>query len=360
MSFLRASLFLAPSLFLGACTVDIGRLFANAAAESESFQESARAPAPEKTLFAGPAQGQIISLVSESPFGVYDILQKTKAETVVLGAALAIPRTEEIKKPAMILLHGSGGPGAKGARYARILNEMGIATLRLDSFTGRGVSSTTGRQSLVTEAMMTTDAIRALAFLAAHPDIDPKRVGIMGWSKGGGIALLTALEEVNSRVMEKTPMRETIRFAAHLAFYPPCFVDVSAHQPTGAPIAILIGEKDRWTPPKPCAAFARQFRANGAAVSLEIYAEAEHDFDSSKPLTEYPNGYNYAGCRFALAKDGQLRDRSSGLPLTSAEDFQNAVSACATKGAWAGRNAEAAERALLSMKRFLQDTLVDF
>ena len=52
--------------------------------------------------------------------------------------------------PAMVIHHGSGGVGEREARYVRELVPMGVATVVIDSFKPRGVTSTVLDQSAVT------------------------------------------------------------------------------------------------------------------------------------------------------------------------------------------------------------------
>jgi hypothetical protein len=73
--------------------------------------------------------------------------------------------------------HGSRGRGdvAFQARrggnelWAKEFNEMGIASLLLDSFSGRGLVSTSTDQALLGRLNMILDAYRAFDALAAHP-----------------------------------------------------------------------------------------------------------------------------------------------------------------------------------------------
>ena len=96
--------------------------------------------------------------------------------------------------PCMVLLTSSAGVQRHREHfYAQALNQAGMAALIVDSFTGRGVRRTVADQTLVSAAQMEGDAYAALAWLRNDPRIDPNRIGIMGVSKGGGVALLTAI-----------------------------------------------------------------------------------------------------------------------------------------------------------------------
>ena len=51
-----------------------------------------------------------------------------------------------------------------------------------------------------------------------------------------------------------------------------------------APLLILIGEKDDWTPAEPCRHLAEASRGAGYPVDIKIYAGAHHSFDSDRPI----------------------------------------------------------------------------
>src|SRR5215471_16762051 len=72
-------------------------------------------------------------------------------------------------------------------------NEMGIASLLLDSFSGRGLVSTSADQALLGRLNMILDAYRAFDVLAAHPRIDAARIAVIGFSRGGQSALYSSL-----------------------------------------------------------------------------------------------------------------------------------------------------------------------
>jgi dienelactone hydrolase len=59
-----------------------------------------------------------------------------------------------------------------------------------------------------------------------------------------------------------------------------------------APLLILIGEKDDWTPAEPCRWLAETAQAQGYPVEIKIYPGAHHSFDSYAPLRWVPGRNN--------------------------------------------------------------------
>ena len=70
-------------------------------------------------------------------------------------------------------MHGSGGVGGNVDRWSQELNGIGLATFAIDSFTARGLQSTSANQALLGRLNMVLDSYRALAVLSTHPRIDP-------------------------------------------------------------------------------------------------------------------------------------------------------------------------------------------
>lgn len=95
--------------------------------------------------------------------------------------------------PAVLMLHGFGSSrdevGGMYKRAATALAMKGIASLRID-FLGFGDSE--GDSGNTTVDGQLEQAKDAFAFLASYPDVDPKRLGVLGFSLGGGIATLLA------------------------------------------------------------------------------------------------------------------------------------------------------------------------
>jgi dienelactone hydrolase len=59
-----------------------------------------------------------------------------------------------------------------------------------------------------------------------------------------------------------------------------------------APLLILIGELDDWTPAEPCRRMAAAAQAAGYPVEIKVYPGAHHSFDSRAPVRYVPERIN--------------------------------------------------------------------
>lgn len=241
-----------------------------------------------------PAQEAIVSerVTIPSPDG------QTK-----LAATLMRNRTSGAPRPALVLLHGCTGLQEKGRvfpvyqSWAERLTGEGYVVLLVDSAASRGLGETctesAGRDLVLHDRPK--DAYAALKFLQARDDVQPNRIGVVGWSQGGATILRAIASNGNARP-------ETLEhdFRAAVALYPGAcserlhtkpFVDAKPHSwTTKIPLLVLVGEADNWTPAKPCIAFIEDAKARGASVELKTYPGAYHVFDApSLKLRELPH-----------------------------------------------------------------------
>ncbi len=72
---------------------------------------------------------------------------------------------------------------------ADTLTRRGVAVLRVDD---RGVGGSTGSTAKSTTDDFAGDVLAGVAFLKSRPEIDPKRIGLIGHSEGGIIAPIVA------------------------------------------------------------------------------------------------------------------------------------------------------------------------
>ena len=224
----------------------------------------------------------------------------------------------EGRRPALVLLHGCGGPFDRQGRlssrlrsYAGLFNAQGWHVLVLDSLTARGESELCTQRigtRAVTMANRRLDALGALAWLAQREEVDAGRLVLLGWSNGGS-TVLSASNLTHDDVAVATP-----RPRALVAFYPGCDAELKRGYRPSAPLQLLVGMADDWTPAAPCEALAE--RASSAApIAIERYEGAYHGFDASAPVTlrkDVPNGVHpgqgvHVGGNAAAAKASRAR-----------------------------------------------------
>lgn len=101
--------------------------------------------------------------------------------------------------PAVVFGHGSGRRTRDElAGFASQWTRLGFAVLRFDK---RGVGESTGtfvfvgtKDSPVVFPQLASDIVAGVRFLRTRPEIDPKRIGLAGWSQAGWIIPYAARE----------------------------------------------------------------------------------------------------------------------------------------------------------------------
>ena len=159
-----------------------------------------------------------------------------------VSATLYLPKNASNPVPAIVLVHGTAGIDTRGAFYRESILGAGIAIFEVDFKTG----VYTGTFSRPKPDALLPMAFAALKELRKLSSIDPNRIGIMGFSMGGQVALRTAMEDNRQRWMggEKG-------FIAFATFYPVCkpFIkdlEQSGSKLTGGPIIVFYGTDDSY------------------------------------------------------------------------------------------------------------------
>lgn len=187
--------------------------------------------------------------------------------------------------PAVVLLHGCGGLRSNGAHWRAFFTRLGMATLVLDSFTARGIKEICTAPGRINGRTRVLDAYAALDTLAAQPFIRADRILVMGFSHGAGIAL-DAVSERRLRLRGPAPAR----FRAAMALYPGCGSNQRLADRYRAPVLILSGEADDWSPAEACRTLEQR---HPGQISLKVYPEALHAFDIvERPRTVLPHVLN--------------------------------------------------------------------
>lgn len=310
------------------------------------------APAQPVDSLADGRTGRL-EFMSVTPSGPSDLVRGAGAPATV-GGTLVLPAKRPDRLPAMVIAHGSGGilPGREDA-WATRLNNLGVTTFVIDSFTRRGISSTARDQSRLSTMANLADALAALKLLATHPGIDPARIGVMGFSRGGQVALYSALEPLRRGIIQ-----DDLRFAAHVALYPSCSIPYRANRVSRAPILMLLGGADDYTPAAACLGYADWFRARGAPVRLVTYEGANHDFDIPEAPRFLPDLQSARDCKAEVEVErGSVRRLDTGEILRDPATISAYFRACMQRGATMGGDPAALAGAERDVAAFLRDAL---
>jgi dienelactone hydrolase len=273
---------------------------------------------------------------------------KKDGKSVIVAGELRIPRSETARLPAIVLLHASGGVSGAVADWSQFLNGLGVATFTLDSFTGRGIVSTINDQDRLGRLTMIIDAYRALDLLVKHARIDPAKVAVMGFSRGGQAALYSSLHR-----FQRSYASAGSEFAGYLVFYGDCSTRFRGDDDVSdKPIRLLHGAADEWVSVAPCRSLVQRLRAKGKDISLTEFAAAGHVFDSAglAKAVRLANAQVVSRCKTEEAANGKVINVETGQAFSYKD-------ACVDVGTTVVYNAEAHKASQRAVQEFVKSTL---
>jgi len=309
---------------------------------------SANAASPSP-LVPEESHGMALTFESVIPKRIMDFVERAANEKVSITGRLTFPDAVTSPVPAVVILHGSSGVNPGEKVWAQRLNAMGYASFVVDSFTGRGVSNTEADQTQLSMSAGIADAYFALRLLAADPRIDRTKISVMGFSRGGIAALYSALDPFRRAVMD-----DDLHFAAHIAFYPGCGIHYASAYLDGAPILMLLGGKDNYTPAAPCVEYADALRKQGAQVTLKTYPDAYHGFDRPTRLHVIKSATSARDCHGSYDLDSNQFVMRKGDQVLSGADATAEARRCLSYGVMLGGDTLAREQAPLDVAAFLK------
>lgn len=262
-----------------------------------------------------PARVELLSIDSLTLSDRQFLTGQNDGQPVRLGAELRLPQGVD-KAPAVILLHGSSGLGAGTEYWARRLNHQGLATLTLDSFSGRGLVNISKDQASLGRLNMVLDSYRALQALQQHPRVDGQKVALLGFSRGGQATLYASL------LRFQTLWGGENGFKGFFAFYPDCATRYQQdNRLQAAPVRVFHGLADDYNGIERCAEYVTRLQQTGQDVKLYPYADGQHGFDYPLPLTtRVSQGAQSARlCRIEEQRAGELVNRDTGQPFSFAD-----------------------------------------
>ncbi len=162
-------------------------------------------------------------------------------------------------------------------RTAERLRSGGFGVVLVDYLTPEGVANTCSGE--ISHERVGEYIATSLEFARSLPQVDPSRLYVIGWSRGGAgvIAWLQSLAVERLRPV-----------TGAVVVYPGC----RSRGPwsSGVPVLVLLGEADDITPPESCDRILRRL-PDGTEVRVRRYADARHGFD----FTEGPEVLSIGG-----------------------------------------------------------------
>lgn len=245
--------------------------------------------------------------------------------TIALRPVLHLPGGEGPHPVAIIINSSAGAKDIFLHEWPKALNADGFAAVSLDTFTPRGIRSTTRDQSQISVFTMALDALAVARHLAGDPRLRADRMIVSGHSKGAS----TAVHLANAQFYERFHVRPV--FAAGAVFSPDCFVQFPGST-TAFPIYALSGEKDDVTPPAYCLPLFARLNGNPHPAILEIIPGTWHSWSIDGPTVKYaPRPAKYQPrslCHDGAVSDGntlppaQHPDRRSPVPGTLSQPLR--------------------------------------
>jgi dienelactone hydrolase len=246
-------------------------------------------------------------------------------------------------------MHGSGGIGANIESWAKLFNAMGVSTFAIDGFTGRGLTSVNTDQAALGRLNFVLDIYQALGMLAKHPRVDPYRIVLMGFSRGGQAALYASLNRFH-----KMWNKSGVQFAAYIPFYPDCATSYSGETDIAAkPIRIFHGIPDDYNPVASCKPYIQRLREAGRDVVLTEYPDAQHGFDTPLNVGAVivsTGAQTVRGCKIREGEGGVLLNVSTSQPFSYKD-------ACVELNPHVGGNAAATAAVRVAVGDFVRQVL---
>lgn len=190
--------------------------------------------------------------------------------------------------PALVVIHEWWGLTDWVKDQAQDFARQGYVTLAVDLYHGKVTTDPRAASQLMrglSQQSAVGDLTSAVAFLSHRKDVDPHRIGAIGWCMGGGFAAQLAIADPSLRAV--------------VINYGELPTDRSALARIHAAVLGNFGGLDQGITPADVRAFADSMRALGKRVDVKIYPDAGHAFQN--PGNK--NGYRPADTENAKARE---------------------------------------------------------
>jgi dienelactone hydrolase len=297
-----------------------------------------------EVAFANGSTGLTLAIPSANPVNYYQAISRpADMARVTIDGKLFLPPSAFAGKgppPLVIMVPGSLGISGGHLAHAEALTGIGIAAFVLDPFGARGVGSTVVNQTQFSFAASAYDVLAAWKVLSARGDIDAKRIGAQGHSRGGSAVLTAATRRFADAVVG--PERG---LQAALAAYPWSGQQFLDPRVGDTQVRVLMGDRDEWCSPQQVQGHVQAMRLAGGRVTLRLFGGAAHSFDRGTSILRIPEASVSPGAPTSyIADDGAFLHPLEDKPRPELVDRDLMVYALkagyGTKGASIGSKGE--------------------
>lgn len=248
--------------------------------------------------------------------------------------------------PAMVIMHSSGGINNSTWDWSKYFLDMGIATFVVDSFKPRGIVDTASDQSQLNNGASTADALNALKVVATQSGIDPNRIGVIGFSRGGQASFTSTYSNIQKAVLGQN----SAKFALSVVFYGGYIMSGT----TTTPILYLMGDSDDYQSVEATTAFIADLKSRGDDVTFKVYPDATHGFDveHAKASIYAARAQVWKKC-YPRAVDLDKMTYSVGNVVVSPKEFGESMGKCMSHGVTVTFNRSARDDARIQVRSFV-------
>jgi acetyl esterase/lipase len=193
-----------------------------------------------------------------------------------------LPPADKATGAAVVVVPGGGHRelvfDAEGRDAAEFLNQLGVAAFVLKYRLARERDS---QYQLATHVR--DDAYRAMRLVRSRADqwqIDPSRVGMLGFSAGGEVVAMVAYSSGNGQPEAADPIdRQNGRPNFQMIVYPGPLGIPNEGVPADSPPLLIVCANDDRGHIEPTVNLVNKYRAAGAPVEAHIFARGGHAFN---------------------------------------------------------------------------------
>ena len=191
-----------------------------------------------------------------------------KSGTETVNALLYTPQGKG-PFPALVVIHEWWGLNDWVKDQASRLADQGYVALAIDLYRGKVATTPDEAHQImrgVPEDRANRDLLAASSYLRSLQNVDPARVGSIGWCMGGGYSLDLAIADPKLKVA-------VINYG-HLA------ADDATLKKINAAILGIFGGQDKGIPVADVKTFESELKAQGKTVEIHIFPDAGHAFEN--------------------------------------------------------------------------------